>query len=359
MHAGNSALMEGPSPRSDEAFQKLLLQFSAAAARGTSSDELIQLFCRATREFFQVGGSYFWQCASPDELVGSEADGLNADRFRGSRMRTSESDIAIESIRKRKTVYANNLDPLRYPKAAEFHARSMMAAPLVVSNDVIGAAVFIHDSQPDFFGDDHAAKATILAGQLGSLLEAGRLNQVRREEHQRAEILAQVAQALHGIADPANVTDALAERVRFLLHAPLVYIATRQGPTFRLHSVAAESPQLAASVRTRHDRRGLNFISDLCTRALAAGEPISVAIDPANHALGELTSSGVLIVAPLRTSRTEGALFVFPRARGIFSADEKSLAAAITSFGAVAIANAELCLIARSQAQELHQLLEI
>lgn len=359
MHAGNSALIDGLSPRPDEAFQKLLLQFSAAAARGTTSDELIQLFCRATREFFQVGGTYFWQCASSDELVGSEADGLNAERFRGSRMRTSDSDVATESIRKRKTVYANNLDALRYPKAAEFHARSMMAAPLMVSNEVIGAAVFIHDSQPNFFGEDHAAKATILAGQLGSLLEAGRLNQASREDHRRAEILAQVAQALHGIADPATVLEALAERTRLQLRSPLVCIACRQGDGFALQSVSAESYQLASSVRARHDRRALNFITDLCIRALAAGEPVSVAIDPANHALGELTSSGVLIIAPFRTSRTEGAILVYPRAHSIFTADEKSLAAAITSFGAVAVANAELCLIARSQAHELHQLLEL
>jgi hypothetical protein len=41
--------------------------------------------------------------------------------------------------------------------------------------------------------DDLAAKATILAGQLGSLLEASRLNKVSREEHRRAEILAGLA----------------------------------------------------------------------------------------------------------------------------------------------------------------------
>ena len=52
--------------------------------------------------------------------------------------------------------------------AAEFHAKSLMAAPLVVSNEVIGAAVFLHASEPDYFNDDLAAKATILAGQLGS-----------------------------------------------------------------------------------------------------------------------------------------------------------------------------------------------
>src|SRR4051794_27668741 len=359
MHAGNSSVLEGPTPRSDEAFQKLLLQFSAAAARGTSSDDLIQLFCRATCDFFQVDGTYFWQFASPDELVGTEAVGLMADRFRGSRMKISESAVAMESIRQRKTIYVNRIDPGKYPRAAVFRASSLMAAPLVVSNEVIGAAVFLHESDPVFFGEDLAAKATILAGQLGSLLEAGRLTQVSREEHRRAEILVEVAQALHGVPDASGVVEAVADRTRALLRAPLVCIVGLQGASFSLQSVAAETPQLAAAVRARHDRRGLSLIADLATRVLAAGEPMSVAIDPASHALGDLISAGVLIVAPFRTSQTEGAVLVYPRQQGIFSADEKSLVAAIASFGAVAMANAELYAIARSQAHELHQLLEI
>src|SRR4051794_31504632 len=146
MRSGNLSVLEGPSPRSDEAFQKLLLQFSAAAARGTGSDDLVHLFCLATRDFFQVDGTYFWQFASPDELVGTDAVGLKAESFRGTRMRTSESAAAVEAIRSRKTVFVNRLDSQFYPKAAEFHACAIMAAPLVVSNEVIGAAVFLHVS---------------------------------------------------------------------------------------------------------------------------------------------------------------------------------------------------------------------
>jgi PAS domain S-box-containing protein len=359
MRSGNLSILEGPSPRSDEAFQKLLLQFSAAAARGTGSDDLIQLFCHATRDFFQVDGAYFWQFASPDELVGTEAVGLMAEGFRGTRMKTTESAAAVDAIRRRKTVYVNRLDPDLYPKAAEFHALSIMAAPLVVSNEVIGAAVFLHASHPDFFSDDLAAKATILAGQLGSLLEAGRLTQVSREEHRRAEILVEVAHALHDVPDASGVVNAVADRTRALLRTPLVCILARQESGLQLQSVAASTPQLAASVRARHDRRTLKFIADLANRALAAEEPITVAIDPATHALGDLVSPGLLIVAPFRTPQTEGAVLVYPRQQGIFSADEKSMVAAIATFGAVAMANAELCAVARSQAHELHQLLEI
>src|SRR5207245_2749974 len=82
---------------------------------------------------------------------------------------------------------------------------------LVVSNEVIGAAVFLHCSDPDFFSEDLAAKATILAGQLGSLLEAGRLTQVSREQHRRAQILVEVAQTLHSMTDAKAVVEAVAD----------------------------------------------------------------------------------------------------------------------------------------------------
>jgi PAS domain S-box-containing protein len=355
------AAAQRSNPRSDDAFQRLLLKFSDAAAQGTPAQALIRLFCQATREFFQVDGAYYWQRVSADELVGAEADGVMADRFRGTRVKASQSSVAIaaEAIRQQKTVYENQLDPARYLMATEYRARSIMAAPLVVSHEAIGAAVFLHCSDADFFNPDLAAKATILAGQLGSLLEASRLSQVSREEHRRTKLLAEVAQALHSAPQSTAVVEAVADRLRVLLRTRLVCMMLKEGAGFSLQAVAAESSQLAASVRARHDRRGLQFAADLAGRAVSAGEPISVAIDPATHALGDLVPPGMLIAAPFRTSLTQGAVLIYPRQEGIFSAEEKSLISVVTGFAAVAIANAELYNTARARAYELHQLLDI
>jgi PAS domain S-box-containing protein len=196
MRAGDATVLEKSSPRSDDAFQKLLLRLSEAAARGTAAPALIGLFCKETRSFFRVDGTYFWRCASPEELFAAEADGLMAADFLGRRLKARESAVAFDAIRLRRTVYVNNPAPGRYSVAAEFRAKSLMAAPLMVSNEVIGAAVFLHASEPDYFNDDLAAKATILAGQLGTLLEANRLDRATHEEHHRAEILSEVAQAV-------------------------------------------------------------------------------------------------------------------------------------------------------------------
>jgi two-component system NtrC family sensor kinase len=349
----------GFTPSSDETFQKLLLRIAATAAQTTDAAALIRTFCRATREFFQVSGVYFWRCQAANELVGEEADGKLAEHFKGTRTRPDQSTVAAEAVRQRRTIFANFVQSKAFPGAADFGARALLASPLVVSNEVIGVVTFLHDSIDDFFNDEFAAKATILASQFGRLLEAARLSSVSREEHKRAELLADVAHMLHGSPDVAAVIEALADRLRLLLRSRLVCVLLRREGPFELRAVSAETPQLATSARARHDRQTIRFAADLAQRAVVAGEPITVSIGADSHSLGSLVSPGMLIAAPFRTSRTQGTILVYPRADGTFSAEEKALVSAIAGFGAVAVAHAELHATAHAQAHELHQLLEI
>lgn len=343
----------------DEGFQKLLLRIAAKSGERRDPNQLIRLFCGATREFFDISGVYFWRCVTGDELVGEQADGKLADRFVGMRLRPVESTVTAEAVRQRRTIFANRVNSTAFPAAREFEARSLLAAPLLVFNEVVGAVTFLHDSNDEFFNEDFAAKATILAGQLGSLLEAARLGEASREEHRRAEILVDVAHALHGSPDVGAVIEALADRLRLLLRTRLVCVLMRREGPFELKAVSAETPQLATSARARHDRQTLRFAADLAQRAVAAGEPLTLSIGADVHSLGNLVSPGMLIAAPFRTARTQGAILIYPRQDGVFTAEERSLIAAIAGFGAVAVAHAELHATAHSQAEELHQLLEI
>ncbi|HEY1463923.1 MAG TPA: PAS domain S-box protein [Terriglobales bacterium] len=352
---------EGSSNSGEETFHQLLLQFSVAGAgfSGTTPEALISHFCRATQEFFRVDGAYYWQSISEYELVGAEADGWMAEAFLGRRMKAHESAVVMRSIRERRAIYENGMETSRFPMAAEFRAKALMAVPLVVSGEVIGAMAFLHTSVPEHFNDDMAAKATILAAQLGSLLEAGRLSRNSREEQRRSEILAEVAQALHAVPDAAAVMEALCDRLCILLNAGLVCVLLREDPGFVVGAVASNSPSIASSARTRMEGKALRFASDLAWRAITGGEVITVAFDSSTHGLTDLAATGTLMVAPLRTSRTKGALLIYPRTATPFSPAEKWLVAAVAGLGAVAIANAELYTIAESQAQELHHLLEI
>jgi len=351
----------------DQAFQKLLRRISAQAVERSDANALIQLFCQATREFFQVAGVYFWRCYSTDELVGELADGKMADRFIGIRIHPEQSAVTAEAVRQRRTIYANHVESVTFPAAMEYQARSLLAAPVVVLNEVVGAVTLLHDSDDNFFNEEIAAKATTLAGKLGNLLEAARLGEASRdvsggvtgEEQRRAEILADVAHVLHGSPDVSAVIEALADRLRLLLRTRLVCILLRREGPFELKAVSAETPQLATSVRARHDRHTVRFAADLAQRAIAVGEPITLSIGAEVHSLGNLVSPGMLIAAPLRTSRTQGAILIYPREDSAFTAEERTLVAAIAGFGGVAVAHAELHATSHAQARELHQLLEI
>ena len=160
------------------------------------------------------------------------------------------------------------------------------------------------------------------------------------------------------VADVSAVLEGLADLIRTLFRTRLVCIFS-DAATASLLALAADSPQFAASVRARYSRYGLQFAGDVARRAVATGELISVSINPAAHALEDLIPAGMMLAAPLRTSRTQGAILVYPRPEGPFSTEEKLLLSAVCGFGAAAIANAELCATAQSRAHELQQILQV
>lgn len=172
-------------------------------------------------------------------------------------------------------------------------------------------------------------------------------------------MLLDLTHTLSSSPDAEAVIEALADRLRGLLRTPLVCVLSRREGPFELKAVSADTPQLAASARARHDRQTLRFAADLAQRAIAAGEPITLSIGADVHSLGNLVSTGLLIAAPFRTSRIQGAILIYPRSDGVFTAEERALVSAVTGFGAVALAHAELHASSHALAQESHRLLEV
>ena len=124
-----------------------------------------------------------------------------ADQFRNVRLKTNQSAIVVETVQTRKPILVNSVDTDRYPMARQFQVRSILAVPLLMFDGAIGATVFVHTTDPEFFNQDHLNKASILAAQLGSLLEAARLTHQANEEKRRAAILAEVAQSFSAEPD--------------------------------------------------------------------------------------------------------------------------------------------------------------
>ena len=341
---GNS-VPDGAS-HSEDTFQTLLLELSCAAFQNSDADQLIHLFCQRTRQFFHACGAYFWRCTSEGDLVGDQADGFNVERFRGLRLRARDQAVALEAIQCRHTTFHNDVDMARYPKLARYPATSVMSAPLIVSHEIVGAITFVHDIPDSRFDQDSAAQATILATQLGTALEALRLSQLAREERRRVMILAEAATALHSLPDANAVMEGMADRLRALVHSPTVLILVQEEGSFHLRAVSAETPALARVIRSRSEASRLRPALEIAMRAVAASEPVAVSIDGQTH-FGEDSPPGVLIATPFRTSRSAGAILVYPRSTGPFTQEEKTLVSALAGFGALAIANTELYVMAR------------
>ncbi len=355
-YPGNSSPVD--ASQSDDAFEELLLGLSQAAFQSGDPSELIHSFCVMTRAFFHASGAYYWSRSRDGELTGTEADAAEASVFRGIRRRAGDRSIAMVAVEQRRAFFVNHLDIARYPWLASCHARAALAAPVLVSGDVIGAITFLKNGLSVGFDEGAVAKARILATQLGTALEALRLHQLSREEHRRAGILVEAATALHGLPDTAAVMESVADRLRMLLHSPAVLVFMQREKLFQLQAVSTEAPQLALAIRSRFQQNQLRSSLEIASRAVASGECITVSIDGASH-FGEDSPPGVLLAAPFRTSRSHGAILVYPRLAQPFTPEDKTLVSALAGFGAVAIANAELYGIARAQAHELHEILEI
>jgi PAS domain S-box-containing protein len=348
-----------PAHPEDGPFQKLLLAFSAAASKAHSSSEILEVFCSSTRSYFEVSGSYVWRLIPPDQLVGVEADGWMAEHFRSLRLRLTESAMAREAIRRRKAVYTNVLSTADPRLFSEFHSRSAMAVPLVARGEVLGVSLLLSNSEAPLFTPHHQVEAGILSGELAAALEALRFAEAAREDEQRGLVSAEQAEGVEAEPEVSVLVEAVADRLRAVFRAPLVAVFVRRAGSYRLSALAAENPALAASVRARYGLRGLSFAADLAERAVAAGAPISVAIDPAAHSLGDLVSPGTLVACPFKTSTKEGAVLVYPRRDPPLTGEERSLLQVVTGFAATAIGNAELHSEARTQIHHLGQIIRV
>jgi PAS domain S-box-containing protein len=158
-------------------------------------------------------------------------------------------------------------------------------------------------------------------------------------------------------ADVSVFLDELADLARRTLRTKLVCVIS-DAPAISPLAIATENPEALASVRSHYGRRALEFALDLTRRALAAGEIISVNIDPATHGLEDRVSAGMLLAVPLRTSQFKGAILVYPRAEGIYSVQEKALLSGVSRIAAAALTNAGRCATAESRIEELQRLLK-
>ncbi len=305
---------------------------------GGDNHSLIRSFCETTLQFLQLSGVYFWQVVPGKELVGTDAAGLLADTFPGRRLPLSstQSAVATDVFRSRKTSYVNHLDHERYPMAKEFGTRSILGAPLIVAGELIGIIIFLHNSEPEFFNEDLAAKATILAGQLGSLLEAVRLKQLSADEHRRAQALMNLAKETSALLKVSEFAERFLDKVCGMLGAQGGCLALEQQSSLEVICFKGQGGGDAALKRRLG--AGLDDLASRTTPILSGA---------ASDFLGESLASALgwrdLAVARLHGREGEliGSLCLTNRDKALTAEDQQFLQAVI-AHASVALENARL-----------------
>ena len=139
----------------------------------------------------------------------------------------------------------------------------------------------------NFFNEDIAAKATILAGQSAACWKRRDWARFPAKSTGARKFLPMWRMRSTERQMLSAVIEALADRLRLLLRTQLVCVLLRREGPFELKAVSADTPQLATSARARHDRQTLRFAADLAQRAVAAAEPITLSIGADVHSLGK------------------------------------------------------------------------
>jgi len=106
-----SALGSGtsqPAVSSDDSFQTVLLELSAAAAQGLEFEEMLHLFCRLTREHFRATTVFCW-LVKGRELIGLGGYGSDAEIYLGKRMPLDANTYSGRAVRDRVTVLVNDV----------------------------------------------------------------------------------------------------------------------------------------------------------------------------------------------------------------------------------------------------------
>ena len=172
-------------------------------------------------------------------------------------------------------------------------------------------------------------------------------------------LLLNCAQILHCHLDVSAVITNLAGRVQELLSVDMVAVLIRRGDRFTVEAIATSDVELSRAIQIAQAEGKFQFASDLAARAHEAGEPVAmpvIAFDPAGS---NVPAPGQLLGAAMRSDEANGALIVYRSGVQPFTADERSVLAAIAGFGALAISNAELYARANEKGRELQKLLEI
>ncbi len=336
MSSRNRARQAKPGSGEPESLQRVLRQMLSVAACGGELSSLLTSFCSESRKFLKVSGVGYWELQEAEHLLKPlEADGYFTERFKQAPLPLEDSPVVIAAIRDGRPASVNQskTGSQRIP----YGAKSFLAAPVMVFGRVIGVAAFLHRTKADFFAECTAGQVSLLAEQLGSLLELFRLKNTAGQHRKRSEDLIELAMDLGSSLRLPDFAKSFTARITEIMRARVGVLALARGTLIEvvaLHDHAGEPDRTV--------QRSLNL---RLTELVQEGTQLT-AITPAEDLLGKELASRLgwkdLTLAPLTSAQGDLLGLLGLANRGIAEQSDEQLLHAVVGQASVALDNCRL-----------------
>ncbi len=252
--------------------------------------------------------------------------------------------------------------PHAVPRAVARGVRAVLAVPLLVGDQAVGALV-VHTLTPRRFGLDEVQLLTLLAAQVAPALEAARLYAESERRRAEAEALADLARQGAAEADADRVVSLVTEQACRLVHADFAWVTLAE-PDGTLNALGMYGNRRE---EWRAHATKLRLPGGTGGRALATGRTVlfeRLGEDPAlplEHFPIQRSEGGRTALALPLFARGGpfGALVLGWRSDVAITPAQVRLAEALASYAAVIIDHARAHADLAAQAEKLRQLADI
>lgn len=260
-------------------FHQILLGMSSSISHGGDLSALLSKFCCESRRLLKVSCVGYWELHEGNRtLQPLAAEGHSAELFMRGLVSLEGVEIAKAAVRNRRTYYVDHRVAPKHHSSFPYRAKSLMVAPVVAFDRVIGIALFFHRSKSGFFDDNIAARTAILVEQLGSLLELLRLKGSTDAHRKRSQDLIELALDLASSLRLPDFAKSFTARITEMLGAQSGVLTLARGTLLEvvaMHDVHGEpEPALIRSLSLR--------LSELVQRGTQL-----TAVAPADELLGK------------------------------------------------------------------------
>ncbi len=169
--------------REQRQISETLARVALALSATLELESLVELICKESVSLFDTGSAFVW-LVEDQQLVGRAGYGLGRENFIGTTVPIDDPDtLGARVIRDRRPIFVNHAQTLggANPELVKlFHVQSILGVPLLKGLRPIGALMILDTEDPERFGSDDLAMASVLGSHVAVAVENARLYEQER-----------------------------------------------------------------------------------------------------------------------------------------------------------------------------------